>query len=241
MCGRIVPTAGAWSAPATCPDRRRGDGPLPAHRGVDRRARRELHRRVPRPAGRPADLRRLGPSPTVASCTPGADGPARLARRNASDRLLNRRPVLDALGYTSIDEHTSDAIARMRSVSDDMQTDFDLPVLKVNTDDGYEPGLDLVTDFVVDGAPDGTVTSRARELSWRAQLDDPASAGETLGRRWTCPPCGRGPRTPAPGDAGRRVEGAPSRTARAPHDGRPSTPPAGPGLRRARTFGGRSG
>jgi hypothetical protein len=69
--------------------------------------------------------------------------------------------VLDALGYTSIDEHTSDAIVRMRSVSDDMQTDFDLPVLKVNTDDGYEPGLDLVIDFVVDGAPDGTVT-RAR-------------------------------------------------------------------------------
>jgi hypothetical protein len=109
--------------------------------------------------GRPADLRRLA---TVADCrvlhTWCRDGPARLARRNASDRLLNRRPVLDALGYTSIDEHTSDAIVRMRSVSDDMQTDFDLPVLKVNTDDGCEPGLDLVIDFVVDGAPDGTVT-----------------------------------------------------------------------------------
>jgi predicted kinase len=112
--------------------------------------------------GRPADLRRLA---TVADCrvlhTWCRDGPGRLVRRNTSDRLLNRRPVLDALGYTSIDEHTSDAIARMRSVSNDMQTDFDLPVLKVNTDDGYEPGLDLVIDFVVDGAPDGTVT-RAR-------------------------------------------------------------------------------
>ncbi len=74
--------------------------------------------------------------------------PERLARRDTSDRLLNRRPVLDALGYSSIDEHTSDAIARMRSVTDEMQTDFELPVLNVNTGDGYEPGLDVVIDFL---------------------------------------------------------------------------------------------
>ena len=41
----------------------------------------------------------------------------------------------------------------MRSVTDEMQTDFDLPVLEVDTDDGYDPGLDLIIDFLVDGRP----------------------------------------------------------------------------------------
>jgi len=104
--------------------------------------------------GRPDDLQRIAAA-TGAGCrvlhTSCRDAPKRLARRIASDRLLNRRPVLDALGYTTIDEHTNDATARMRSVTDQMQTDFDLPVLKVDTDDGYEPGLDLIIDFLIDG------------------------------------------------------------------------------------------
>jgi hypothetical protein len=29
-----------------------------------------------------------------------------------------------------------------------MRTDFDLPLLRVNTDDGYDPGLDDIVDFV---------------------------------------------------------------------------------------------
>jgi hypothetical protein len=41
----------------------------------------------------------------------------------------------------------------MRSVTDQMQTDFDLPVLEVNTDDGYEPGLDVIIDFLIDAQP----------------------------------------------------------------------------------------
>ncbi len=106
--------------------------------------------------GRPDDLQRMAPA-AVADCrvvhTSCRDAPGRLARRNASDRLLNRPPVLAALGYATIDEHTDDAAARMRSVTDEMQTDFDLPVLKVDTDDGYDPGLDLIIDFLVDGRP----------------------------------------------------------------------------------------
>jgi len=111
--------------------------------------------------GRPGDLRRLA---EVADCrvvrTWCRDAPERLARRDAADRLLNLRPVLDALGYSTIDAHTSAAVARMRAVTDDMRTDFDLPVLEVNTDDGYEPGLDAVIDFLVggSGAPVGPPT-----------------------------------------------------------------------------------
>jgi predicted kinase len=67
------------------------------------------------------------------------------------DRLLNRQPVLDALGYTTIDEHTRDAVARMRSVAKAMRVDFGLPTLRVNTDDGYEPGLDDIVEFVTTG------------------------------------------------------------------------------------------
>jgi predicted kinase len=103
---------------------------------------------------RPGDLRRLT---TVADCrvvhTWCRDAPARLARRNAADRLLNRRPVLDALGYSTIDAHTSAAVDGARSVTGDMRTDFEVPVLRVNTDDGYEPGLDAVIDFLVGGPP----------------------------------------------------------------------------------------
>ncbi len=101
--------------------------------------------------GRPGDLQRMA---AAADCrvlrTWCRDTPQRLARRDTSARLLNQRPVLDALGYSSIDEHTSDALARMRSVTDEMQTDFELPVLNVNTDAGYEPGLDVVIDFLTD-------------------------------------------------------------------------------------------
>jgi predicted kinase len=107
--------------------------------------------------GRPDDLRRIT---DVADCrvlhTRCRDATERVARRNTSDRLLNRRPVLDALGYATIDQHTSDALARMRSVTDEMRTDFEIPVLHVATDAGYEPGLDVIIDFVVGGPPSTT-------------------------------------------------------------------------------------
>jgi predicted kinase len=98
---------------------------------------------------RPADIHRLS---SVADCVvvlvECRDHLERLASRNRADRLLNRQPVLDALGYTTIHEHTADAIARMRSVAKAMRVDFGLPTLRVNTDDGYEPGLDGIVDFV---------------------------------------------------------------------------------------------
>lgn len=101
---------------------------------------------------RPADLQRLS---SVADCvvvlTECCDHLERFVSRNRTDRLLNRQPVLDALGYTTIREHTSDAVARMRSVANAMRVDFGLPTLRVNTDDGYEPGLDAIVDFVITG------------------------------------------------------------------------------------------
>ena len=36
----------------------------------------------------------------------------------------------------------------MESVVDEMRTDFDVPMLQVNTDQGYQPGLDEISDFV---------------------------------------------------------------------------------------------
>ena len=77
----------------------------------------------------------------------------RFERRNRRDRLLNRAPVLDALGYASIDDHTTDSLARMRFVAEEMQTEFDLPLLPVRTDDGYDPGLDELVEFVVTATP----------------------------------------------------------------------------------------
>jgi len=102
---------------------------------------------------RPDDLQRIT---NVATCrvvhTWCRDAADRLARRNNGDRLLNRRPVLEALGYSTIEQHTSGAVARMRSVTDEMKTDFQLPVLEVDTNEGYEPGLDVIIEFVVGGA-----------------------------------------------------------------------------------------
>jgi len=99
--------------------------------------------------GRPNDLRRIE---TVANCvvlhTWCSEPLERFARRNEQDRLLNRRPVLDALGYATIRDHTTDAVERMRSVAGEMRTDFDLPIMRVNTDDGYDPEMDRIVEFV---------------------------------------------------------------------------------------------
>lgn len=77
------------------------------------------------------------------------DAMSRLTHREMNDGLLNRQPVLDALGKASIEDHTTEAISRMELVVDDMRTDFDIPMLQVATDHGYQPGLDQIIDFVV--------------------------------------------------------------------------------------------
>jgi hypothetical protein len=103
---------------------------------------------------READLRRItAAGDCVVVLTECRDALERFADRHGQDRLLNRRPVLDALGYSSIDDHTVDAVARMRSIAREMRTEFDVPVLSVRTDDGYEPRLDAVLDFVTRPAP----------------------------------------------------------------------------------------
>lgn len=103
--------------------------------------------------GSPHELERLI---SVAECrvlhTFCHDAPTRLARRNHTDRLLNRLPVLESLGYSSIEQHTQETLNRMRSVVADMRTDFELPMLEVDTSDGYEPELDVIIDFVTDCA-----------------------------------------------------------------------------------------
>lgn len=103
---------------------------------------------------RPADLARIE---AVAKCvvirTWCADALGRCGDRDASDRLLNRRPVLDVLGYDTVLDRTTSARARMRSVTSEMQTDFDLPGLSVNTDHGYRPSLERIIGFVTDTGP----------------------------------------------------------------------------------------
>lgn len=105
---------------------------------------------------RPADLARIV---AVAECvvvqTWCTEPLTRCAARDAEDRLLNRKPVLDALGYDTILDRSTAALARMRSVASEMQTDFDLPMLRVNTDDGYEPSLERIVGFITDNDPTG--------------------------------------------------------------------------------------
>jgi predicted kinase len=94
-------------------------------------------------------LRRLtAAAACVVVLTECGDALRRAARRDRDDRLLNRRPVLDALGYATIDDQLGAGLARMASVARRMRTEFDLPVLRVRTDDGYEPALEAILAFV---------------------------------------------------------------------------------------------
>jgi predicted kinase len=103
---------------------------------------------------RPADLVRVvAAADCVVVQTWCAEPLARCADRDAADRLLNRQPVLDALGHETIHDRSAAASARMRSVVSEMQTDFDLPILRVNTGDGYEPSLERVVAFITDNDP----------------------------------------------------------------------------------------
>src|SRR4029453_16500800 len=57
-------------------------------------------------------------------------------------------PVLAALGYEGIDEHVTQATAHMAAVTAQMRTAFDFPVLAVSTDDGYDPSIPEIVEFV---------------------------------------------------------------------------------------------
>ncbi len=99
---------------------------------------------------RPQDLDRIT---AVADCvvvrTSCEDAGARHVRRDRNDRLLARPPVLDALGHCDVEDHVAHSASRIAEVKAQMRVDFVVPVLDVETDEGYRPPLDEIIDFVV--------------------------------------------------------------------------------------------
>jgi predicted kinase len=77
-----------------------------------------------------------------------AESPARLEQRVRADPLLNRPDVLAALGRRSIDDYLHDPERDL--VATTMQTEFAVPTLHVRTNDGYDPRLETVIEWVVD-------------------------------------------------------------------------------------------
>jgi len=73
---------------------------------------------------------------------------ARAERRDRADPLLSRPEVLDALGHRSIDEYLS--APEREAIRTTKQSEFDLPLLRVATDDGYAPHLDEVVSWIID-------------------------------------------------------------------------------------------
>jgi predicted kinase len=108
---------------------------------------------------RPETLARLR---AIADClvviATATDAPDRADRRDQADPLLNRRPVLDALGHPSVESYV--AGAGRNAVRAGMTTDFDLPTLTVRTDDGCEPPLDQVVEWVIERTSDGRAGGR---------------------------------------------------------------------------------
>lgn len=100
--------------------------------------------------GRPQDRARItAAADCVVLMTTCRDAMSRFTHREMNDALLNRRPILEALGHVSIGDHTTEAVSRMESVVDEMRTDLDVPVLRVATDREDQPRLDQIIDFIV--------------------------------------------------------------------------------------------
>lgn len=97
----------------------------------------------------PEDLVRLE---ALAHClvvlTTCADAEARAIERDRADPLLNRPSVLDALGHPSVEGHLVDG--QRAIVRDRTRTEFDLPLLPVRTDDGYEPPSADIVDWIIE-------------------------------------------------------------------------------------------
>jgi predicted kinase len=81
----------------------------------------------------------------LAECTEARN---RADSRDRDDLLLNRPSVLEALGHDSIKNYIRGPERDLVRVG--MQTEFDLPLLRVVTDDGYEPPLPDIIDWVID-------------------------------------------------------------------------------------------
>lgn len=105
-------------------------------------------------ASRSGDLERLASVADVAVVRTGCPGALdRMAERHRHERLVANPNVLAASDVTTPDEHAAQAVARMRSVVDDMAVEFPTAtrVLDVDTTDGYEPDLESIIAFVTEG------------------------------------------------------------------------------------------
>ena len=77
------------------------------------------------------------------------DAAARAVARDLADPLLNRPRVLQALGYDTVADYVAAASDRVTEVRDGMRVDLDRPSLRVSTDDGYDPPLTEIVDWIV--------------------------------------------------------------------------------------------
>jgi len=97
----------------------------------------------------PEHLRRLI---DAADCrviqTTCADASSRRLARECEDRLLSRMPVVEASGHHDVSDALEAREAHMGQVTSEMLTELPLPLLHVNTDGDYEPGLDEIITFV---------------------------------------------------------------------------------------------
>lgn len=98
---------------------------------------------------RPQDLERITSlSDCVVIMTQCADAMQRARKRNLTDRLISNKAVLDALGMTSVEEHTDAFVIRMHAVQTEMRQDFPLPLLEVDTSASYTPSIEAILAFV---------------------------------------------------------------------------------------------
>ncbi|HUQ40306.1 MAG TPA: hypothetical protein VM030_09135 [Acidimicrobiales bacterium] len=99
------------------------------------------------PAREPAFERLEAAARCLVILTTATDAAERAARRDRVDPLLTRPEVLAAIGHRSIDDYL-DAPER-ELVRAQMRTEFDLPLLRVATDDGYAPCMPDIVDWVI--------------------------------------------------------------------------------------------
>ena len=97
---------------------------------------------------RPAMQRLSAAAECLVVHTVAADAAARAERRDRRDPFFNRPEVLAALGHTAVDGVL--AGPERARIAAELQVDFDLPTLRVRTDDGYAPPLDDIVGWVVD-------------------------------------------------------------------------------------------